>query len=105
MYPGSWYKILFGDEFANINRIIWTLGPGVVFFGIALILGYYFSSTGKHFVNAIASLIGLIITVVLGLIVIPSMGGYGAGITASVSYGVTALVVVFFLCVKNEGRR
>jgi O-antigen/teichoic acid export membrane protein len=87
---------LFGDEFTNINHIIWTLGPGIAFFGIALILGYYFSSTGKHFVNAIASFAGLIITVTLGFSIIPSMGSFGAGITASVSYGVTALVVVFF---------
>ncbi|MBN1791578.1 MAG: oligosaccharide flippase family protein [Bacteroidales bacterium] len=94
--PESWYRVLFGDEFININRIIWTMGPGIVFFGVALILGYYFSSTGKHFVNAIASFAGLIITVTLGFSIIPSMGSYGAGITASVSYGMTALVVVFF---------
>lgn len=94
--PGSWYRILFGEEFQHINRIIWSLGPGIVFFGIALILGYYFSSTGRHFVNAIASTAGLIMTLIAGYILIPRLGSYGAGMTASLSYGLTALVVYGF---------
>jgi O-antigen/teichoic acid export membrane protein len=94
--PESWYMFLFGNEFTNINRIIWTMGPGIVFFGIALILGYYFSSTGRPYINTIASSAGLIITLIMGFAVIPSYSSYGAGITASISYGVTALVVIFF---------
>jgi O-antigen/teichoic acid export membrane protein len=94
--PESWYMFLFGDEFRNINRIIWTLGPGIIFFGIALILGYFFSSTGRPYINTIASSAGLIITLIMGFAVIPSYNSYGAGITASISYGVTALVVMFF---------
>jgi O-antigen/teichoic acid export membrane protein len=101
--PGSLYRILFGEEFQLINRIIWSLGPGIVFFGIALILGYYFSSTGKHFVNAIASAAGLVMTLVAGYVLIPRLGSYGAGITASLSYGLTALVVyLFFLREKKN---
>jgi O-antigen/teichoic acid export membrane protein len=94
--PESWYVFLFGKEFLNINHIIWTLSAGIVFFGVALVLGYYFSSTGKHFVNAIASSAGLIVTIILGLLLIPAYGIYGAGITASISYGVTACVVILF---------
>jgi O-antigen/teichoic acid export membrane protein len=94
--PESWYMVLFGHEFKNINRIIWTLSPGIVFFGIALVLGYYFSSTGKNIVNAIASFAGLIMTIIIGFAIIPAYNSYGAGITASISYGTTALVVIFF---------
>jgi O-antigen/teichoic acid export membrane protein len=94
--PASWYMVLFGHEFKNINRIIWTLSPGIVFFGIALVLGYYFSSTGKNIVNAIASFAGLIMTIIIGFAIIPAYNSYGAGITASISYGTTAMVVIFF---------
>jgi O-antigen/teichoic acid export membrane protein len=94
--PDSLYTWIFGKEFVHINRIIWTLAPGIVFFGIALVLGYYFSSTGRHIVNAIASTVGLIVTLALGFILIPLYHSYGAGIVASVSYGATALVVIFF---------
>jgi O-antigen/teichoic acid export membrane protein len=103
LIPESWYMFLFGHEFININRIILTLGPGIIFFGVALILGYYFSSTGKHYINAVASSAGLIVTVIIGFAVIPTFGSYGAGITASISYGVTALVVIFFFI--RERRR
>lgn len=94
--PQSFYIWIFGDEFVGINTIIWTIAPGIVFFGIALILGYYFSSTGKHFVIAIASSAGLLITIVAGFILIPEWGSHGAGIAASISYGITALVVVYY---------
>jgi O-antigen/teichoic acid export membrane protein len=94
--PSAWYVWIFGDEFTHINRIIWTLGPGILFFGVVMILGYYFSSTGKQFVNAIASASGLVFTVIVGFILIPRWGSYGAGITASISYGITALVVVYY---------
>jgi O-antigen/teichoic acid export membrane protein len=94
--PGSWYQFLFGQEFRNINRIIWTLGPGIIFFGIFLILGYYFSSTGRPHVNTIANLAGIVITLIMGFTLIPSHSSYGAGFTASLSYGSMALVVVLY---------
>ncbi|HEX2395473.1 MAG TPA: polysaccharide biosynthesis C-terminal domain-containing protein [Bacteroidales bacterium] len=94
--PDRFYTILFGDEFTGINRIIRIIAPGIVFFGIALILGNYFSSTGKHFVNAIASTAGLFITLLLGFLLIPQYETSGAGITATVSYGITALIAYYF---------
>jgi len=94
--PDRFYTWVFGDEFIGINRIIRLIGPGIIFFGIALIQGYYFSSTGKHYVNALASTAGLIITVILGFILIPVYETTGAGLTASISSGITALVVFYF---------
>jgi len=94
--PDQFYTWVFGKEFFGINRIIQIIGPGIIFFGIALILGYYFSSTGKHYVNALASTAGLIVTVVLGFVLIPRYESVGAGISASISYGVTALVVWYY---------
>jgi O-antigen/teichoic acid export membrane protein len=94
--PDQFYTWVFGSEFTGINRIIRLIGPGIVFFGFALIQGYYFSSTGKHYVNAIASSAGLIITVILGFALIPEHKTTGAGITASISYGITALIVFYF---------
>jgi O-antigen/teichoic acid export membrane protein len=93
---GSWYQLLFGHEFRDINRIIWTLSPGILFFGIFLILGYYFSSTGRPHVNTVANLAGIVITLVMGFTLIPSYSSIGAGFTASLSYGAMALVVVIY---------
>ncbi|OFY49602.1 MAG: hypothetical protein A2Y87_08185 [Bacteroidetes bacterium RBG_13_46_8] len=103
--PGSWYQFLFGDEFTDINRIIWTLSPGILFFGIFLILGYYFSSTGRPHVNTVANLAGIAVTLVMGFTLIPSYKTYGAGITASLSYGVMALVVAVYYYIEKQKLR
>jgi O-antigen/teichoic acid export membrane protein len=63
---------------------------------MVLILGYYFSSTGKHYVNAIASLAGLAIALIMNFMLIPSMGSRGAGLASSFSYAVTALITLIF---------
>lgn len=96
LIPDPVYTFIFGDDFVGINRIIRVIGPGIAFFGIALIQGYYFSSTGKNYVNAVASMTGLIVTVALGFLIIPVYGTMGAGFTATASYGITALIVFIF---------
>lgn len=100
LIPDKIYTWIFGSEFTGISNIIRIIGPGIIFFGIALIQGYYFSSTGKHYINAIASSTGLLITVILGLLLIPRYDTTGAGVTASISYGFTALIV--FCYYKRE---
>ena len=96
--PSSIYIAVFGPEFGGIKYIIWALSPGTLFFGIVLIIGHYFSATGRHYFNAIGSSAGLVVTVALSFILIPIWGYVGAGIVASISYGVTAgIVLMFFL--------
>jgi O-antigen/teichoic acid export membrane protein len=91
--PSGFYSFIFGREFGGINEVIWILAPGVLMFNIALVTGHYFSGTGKYYINAIAEIAGLIITIVCGLLLIPVYGIIGAGITASVSYIVTSIIL------------
>lgn len=101
--PESWFVFLFGEEFTAINHIIRTLSPGILFFGVYLILCYYFSSTGRPYINAIANIGGLAVTLVAGFLLIPSLESNGAGITASLSYGVMALIVLVYYI--REGKK
>lgn len=94
--PDSFYTWLFGEEFKGITPIIRIMAPGIVFFGIVLIQGFYFSSTGKHYINALASSVGLLVTIILGFLLIPMFKSTGAAVTASISYGITALIVIIF---------
>lgn len=102
--PSSFYMLIFGSEFSELPFVIMTLAPGIIFFAIALVVGYYFSGTGKYEINAIASGAGLIITLGMGFVLIPLSPILGAGITASFSYFVTALIVllIFFKNGKNS---
>jgi len=102
LLPASFYSFIFGKDFGDINRIMWLQAPGVLVFVNALILGHYFSGTGKYFVNSIGSAIGLLVTLALSFIMIPKFGYLGAAITASISYLATSIYVTWYFC--NESK-
>ncbi len=60
--PTSFYVWLFGVDFIQTNKIIIYLIPGIVFFGIYLIPGHYFSGTGQFMKNIWCIGTGLLIT-------------------------------------------
>ncbi len=102
--PPSFYIRLFGKEFYEISSIMPYIAPGVAFFTYALIVGHYFSGTGRYFVNAIASACGFVISLLFAIILIPQMGIAGAAMAATISYTITSLVVIiWFLRENNKG--
>jgi O-antigen/teichoic acid export membrane protein len=99
--PAEFYSWLFGKEFRGLNELMWYLAPGIWVFNYALIIGHYFSGHGKYYVNAIASGIGLIVTVISAYYLIPALKIEGAAISASISYFATSLVVLLYF--RKEG--
>ncbi|HPB26521.1 MAG TPA: polysaccharide biosynthesis C-terminal domain-containing protein [Bacteroidales bacterium] len=102
LFPGSFYAFIFGKDFGDINRIMWLLAPGVLVFVNALILGHYFSGTGQYHINSIGSAIGLVVTIILALVLIPRMGYLGAALTASLSYLSTTVFVTICFCRESK---
>ena len=102
LLPSSFYTFLFGKDFSDINRIMWLVAPGILVFVNALILGHYFSGSGKYYVNTIGSGIGLIITNALSYILIPRFGYFGAAATASLSYFATTVFVSWYFCRESK---
>jgi O-antigen/teichoic acid export membrane protein len=100
LLPSSFYVWLFGPEFAGVQLVIVLLAPGILFYNIALVIGHYFSGTGKFKVNTWANLTGLITTVVLALIWYPSFGIWEVGIISTVSYITTAALII--VCFAKE---
>lgn len=96
LLPSGFYSFVFGKEFANINRIMLCLAPGVVLYSFSLLIGHYFSGTGKIYINTITTSLGLVITLLLSFWVIPKWGFYGAAIVTSISYLFTSMVVVYY---------
>jgi O-antigen/teichoic acid export membrane protein len=98
LLPPQVYIFVFGPEFGAMTEIIRILTPGVLFYCIFLILGHYYSGTGRYQMNTFAALCGLAATCVLGFTLIPKYGVTGAAITSAVSYTVNAIFLfVFFL--------
>jgi O-antigen/teichoic acid export membrane protein len=98
--PSEFYTFLFGKDFWAVKKIILTFIPGVLVFNASFVLSGFFSGVGKYGYNVIASSIGLIVTILLLIVLIPEMGVVGAGITASLSYMTVVLIKTFFF-IKN----
>jgi O-antigen/teichoic acid export membrane protein len=102
LLPSSFYSFIFGKDFYDINRIIWCLAPGMLVYVNSLILGHYFSGTGKYHINTIGSTIGLAVTLILALMLIPKYGYMGSAVTATASYFTTSLFIIIYFCYKTQ---
>jgi len=102
LIPQAWYVLLLRKDFSEITTIILYLSPGIVAMAVSMMLSHYFSGTGRHYHNSVSSGIGLVITLVSGLITIPLLGITGAAITASISYTTSALyLLIVFLKISK----
>jgi O-antigen/teichoic acid export membrane protein len=101
LLPSEIWVMIYGAGFSEVGSVIFTLAPGVLFFNIALIMGHYFSGIGKYQVNTVASLAGLIIAAILFSFMIPAYGIYGAGWATSISYIITAFIVLCWFCLER----
>lgn len=98
LLPPQFYVFVFGIDFGEMAHLIRILAPGILFYCIFLILGHYYSGTGRYQMNTFAALCGLVATFVCGFTLIPKYGVTGAAITSAVSYTVNAVFLfVFFV--------
>ena len=98
LLPAEFYVFVFGKDFGAMAHLIRILAPGILSYCIFLILGHYYSGTGRYQMNTFAALCGLVATFAFGFTLIPSYDVTGAAITSAVSYTVNAIFLfVFFL--------
>ncbi len=102
LIPSAFFSLLFGVEFTGIKPVIVSLAVGVVVFSVSVILSQFFSGMNKPYHNTISSAIGIVFTIGVGWLLIPSAGLIGAGIAASVSY--TASTVYQFVVFMRNAR-
>ena len=94
--------LLYGEAFRpSIAALIWLL-PGIVVFSVANVLAAYIAGIGKPHLNLWVSGISLVITIALDLILIPKLNIVGAAIASTVSYSVSALMLIIFF-VRETG--
>ena len=98
LLPHQFYEFVFGPDFGEMAHLIRILAPGILFYCVFLIIGHYYSGTGRYQMNTFAALCGLVATFVCGFTLIPKYGVTGAAITSAVSYTVNAIFLfVFFV--------
>ena len=106
LLPPQFYIFVFGKDFGEMAHLIRILAPGILFYCIFLILGHYYSGTGRYQMNTFAALCGLVVTFVCGFTLIPRYDITGAAITSAAAYTVNAIFLfIFFVKESNfKGR-
>jgi O-antigen/teichoic acid export membrane protein len=92
--PSTFYTLIFGEGFAETRMVIWSLSFGVLVYNFSILTGHYFSGTGRYHLNALASTLGLLVSVVLYYTLIPAYGIAGAGWATSLSYFATSIILM-----------
>ncbi|MBP1644879.1 MAG: teichoic acid transporter [Bacteroidetes bacterium] len=96
LLPESFYTFVFGAEFSQVKQIIQLLFLGVLLLNATTTFTQYFASKGNFHIATIASTIGLIPTLVLGLLLIPRYGIAGAAISTTLSYTIIFLIEYYY---------
>lgn len=102
LIPSQFFTFIYGEGFQEVGNVIRSLAPGVLFFNVALIIGHYFSGTGKYHVNTISSFVGLVVAVISFKFLIPAYGILGAGWATSISYLFTSMIVIWFFVKESK---
>lgn len=102
LLPSSFYVFIFGDGFSGTRMVIWTLSVGVLVYNFSILTGHYFSGTGRYQVNAIASSLGLVASVILYFTLIPKFSLAGAGWATSISYLITTIILMTLFNKENK---
>ena len=102
LIPSDFYIWLFGQEFHEIKLIVLYLTPGIASFALTTIYAHYFSGTGRPNISSYSSVFGLVVTLGLGLLIIPIYGKIGAAITASASFIVSGIYLIYKMLKEKD---
>jgi O-antigen/teichoic acid export membrane protein len=88
--------LIYGEAFAAAYGPLLALLPGVVLLGGAKVLTNEIAGRGYPIYNSVASGLGLVLTVILDLALIPRLGVLGAAVASSLAYAAIFVVAIFF---------
>lgn len=97
-------RFAYGAGFADAGVALRLIIPGVVAYSIVAILSRYLTGRGRPGTGTLVLLLGLVTNIVANLLLVPRFGINGAAVASSLSYGLTAVVVLAaFLRVSGRG--
>lgn len=99
---GPWLIVfLFGAQCAPSSVALWLLLPGIAVFSVAMTTSIFVKAIGRPSVNLAIAVVALAVTVVVNVLLTPTLGMRGAAIASSLSYATTALLTLWFFCVRS----
>lgn len=101
LLPSEVYSFIFGKGFEEISQAIRILSIGVLPLSIASNFTQYFYAKGNFKISTVASIIGLVITIIAGLILVPKYQLQGAALAATLSYFTTFAIEFYFFVFRK----
>ncbi len=104
--PVEWYAYIFGEGFTYVKYSVKYLFPGIGLYCFVLVLGSYMMGVEKYKTMAAIHFIGIVVSSGLCVLWIPKYEMSGAGLAATVSFAVAALLsIIVFLRETKIGVR
>lgn len=101
--PADLFIWVFGEDFADVKRILLGLSPGILAGSVANIIGHYFSAIGSLRILVVKSVVGVAVTSVFSVWLIPMWMVYGAVVVNLVANIIVFLVLLF--AYLHDGRK
>lgn len=84
--PSTWLAAIFGPAFGATRPLLVLLAPGACAVGISMVLSTWYSGTAQYRVNNIATSLGLLVNLPVGLLLVLRLGASGAAVASSVAH-------------------
>jgi O-antigen/teichoic acid export membrane protein len=84
---------VFGGDYARAGTVLPLVATGMGLYGVFSVVESAWLGLGRTLISTIAAFLGMVCTLGLGLVLVPSMGGVGAGI-AFAAGGLVAVCVL-----------
>ncbi len=92
--PSSVFAAIFGAEFGEVKNTIAALSIAMVSTSVSTIINHYFAGLGLYATNAKVAFVGFLVSVAGNLLLVPTFGLIGAGLTASAANLLVAVWLV-----------
>ncbi|MDB4334787.1 oligosaccharide flippase family protein [bacterium] len=95
--PVKWLVLLLSEKFADVDLVILSISPGLLFFNVLIIISHFISGIGKPKICSIGSAVSLFFTGLFCIILIPLWGLKGAGAAYSIGtvFSLAYMMIMF----------
>lgn len=93
---------VFGAEYSGAYQVTLILLAGVFSMNYYKLIASYNIAMGKQLISFILLGIGVVCNVIANLLLIPSMGIYGAGIASVISYTICSTLFIIYFCKQTK---
>jgi O-antigen/teichoic acid export membrane protein len=87
--------LLFGNDFADAVEPFWILIPGTIAFSVVRVVVQYLAGAKRPRWNTTIASVGAGVTLIISLLLIPTMGASGAAAATSIAYIASTFVATF----------